>query len=51
MYKIEKELRLLFPNNKNIRPKIRQQLQFLRDAGLLKFNGGGKYERIDASGH
>lgn len=45
MYQFEPELQRLFPNNKNIRPKIRQQLQSLRDAGLLTFHGGGKYER------
>ncbi len=45
VYKFESELRVLFRNNQYIRPKIRQQLQFLRDAGLLKFCGGGQYER------
>lgn len=45
MYEFEPELQKIFPNNRNIRPKIRQQLQFLRDAGLLKFCGGGIYER------
>ena len=45
MYDSDKELQLLFPNNKNIRPKIRQQLQVLRDAGLITFRGGGEYER------
>lgn len=44
MYAFESELQVLFPNNRNIRPKIRQQLQFLRDAGLIKFAGGGQYE-------
>lgn len=45
MYKFEPELQKIFPNNRNIRPKIRQQLQFLRDAGLVRFCGGGAYER------
>jgi type II restriction enzyme len=45
MYEFESELQKVFPNNRNIRPKIRQQLQFLRDAGLLTFHGGGVYER------
>ena len=45
MYRFELELAKLFPKNQNIRPKIRQQLQFLRNAGLLKFWGGGVYER------
>ena len=47
MYEFEPELQRLFPNNRNIRPKIRQQLQFLRDAGLLRFCGGGFYEGND----
>jgi type II restriction enzyme len=34
-----------YPNNQNIRAKIRQQLQFLRNKGLVVFNGGGKYTR------
>jgi len=46
MYRFEAELQLLFPKNGNIKPKIRQQLQFLRDAGLIRFCGEGIYERI-----
>lgn len=46
MYEFEPELQKLFPNNRNVRPKIRQQLQILREAGLLKFCGEGIYERI-----
>ena len=34
-YGFEQGLRKLFPSNKHIRQKIRQQLQVLRDAGLL----------------
>jgi type II restriction enzyme len=45
MYRFEAELQLIFPKNGNIRPKIRQQLQFLRDEGLIRFCGGGRYER------
>jgi type II restriction enzyme len=33
----------LHPNNAHVRDKIRQQLQVLRDLGLLKFLGGGSY--------
>jgi len=29
--------------NHNIRPKIRQQLQILRDLGFLEFLGDGSY--------
>ena len=37
------ELKKLHPANRNIEAKIRQQLQFLRDAGYLEFLGSGKY--------
>ncbi|TET89653.1 MAG: hypothetical protein E3J35_09540 [Methanomassiliicoccales archaeon] len=30
--------------NKHIRPKIRQQLQVLRDGRVLRFVGRGEYE-------
>lgn len=43
MYKFESELQLLFPANRHIRPKIRQQLQVLRNAGVLTFLGEGRY--------
>ena len=32
-----------YPWNHNIRPKIRQQLQVLRDRGLISFLGNGQY--------
>jgi hypothetical protein len=35
-----------FPNNRFPRPKIRQQLQRLRDLGILQFLGGGRYELL-----
>jgi type II restriction enzyme len=47
MYGFESELKFLFPNNQNVRPKIRQQLQVLRDAGLIRFRGGGIYDRLE----
>ncbi len=34
-YVFEKQLQLIFPSNRHIRQKIRQQLQVLRDLGLL----------------
>jgi len=37
VYKYKKQLFRLHPENRNIRPKIRQQLQMLRDLGLLEF--------------
>jgi type II restriction enzyme len=33
----------LHPRNRHVRDKIRQQLQVLRDLGLLEFLGGGQY--------
>jgi type II restriction enzyme len=35
-----------YPENNNVRPKIRQQLQKLRDLGYVKFLGNGQYLRI-----
>ncbi len=42
MYDFEEELRELHPKNRHIRPKIRQQLQVLRDRGIQEFIGRGK---------
>jgi type II restriction enzyme len=36
----------LHPNNAHVRDKIRQQLQVLRDLGLLEFLGDGNYRLI-----
>ena len=46
-YGFEQELSLLYPENNNIRPKIRQQLQVLRDAGILTFVSRGKYQLVN----
>jgi type II restriction enzyme len=43
IYDFEAHLGRLFPRNKFIRAKIRQQLQVLRDAGLIYFEGRGRY--------
>lgn len=43
VYGFEPRLAALYPGNRNVRPKIRQQLQALRDAGVLTFEGGGRY--------
>lgn len=37
VYEFEHQLFRLHPENRNVRPKIRQQLQFFRDMGLLEF--------------
>lgn len=44
MYAFENDLKVIHPENKNIKPKIRQQLQFLRDKGYLEFVGEGVYK-------
>ena len=46
MYDFEYELQKKHPQNSNIKPKIRQQLQFLRDRGVIDFLGNGKYQKI-----
>lgn len=43
IYRFENKLEKIYPNNKNIRSKIRQQLQLLRDNGYLEFVGSGRY--------
>lgn len=43
LYAFDRELQALHPNNQNVRPKIRQQLQVLRDLGIIKFSGHGRY--------
>ena len=45
MYSFEGDLQERHPNNQNIRPKIRQQLQILRDKGIIEFLGRGIYRR------
>jgi type II restriction enzyme len=42
-YAFEDRLQRLYPGNRNVRPKIRQQLQVLRDRGWLEFTGRGRY--------
>jgi type II restriction enzyme len=44
VYAYDEQLQKLHPENKHIRPKIRQQLQILRDRGILEFKGQGKYQ-------
>lgn len=44
LYEFEDQLDEMYPENQNIRPKIRQQLQVLRDEGFLEFLGNGEYQ-------
>ena len=46
VYASEARLQLIYPANRNVRPKIRQQLQVLRDNGYLKFLGRGAYRLV-----
>lgn len=46
IYSFEKDLGKKHPNNKHIKDKIRQQLQFLREKGYLEFIGQGRYRLI-----
>jgi len=45
LYDFEESLSLKHPDNFNIKPKIRQQLQILRDKGLLRFVERGLYRK------
>lgn len=42
----EERLGQLHPDNRNVRAKMRQQLQVLRDGGVLAFLGQGRYRII-----
>ena len=43
VYTSSPQLGALHPQNQNVRPKIRQQLQVLRELGLIQFLGRGRY--------
>ncbi len=43
IYEYESELQAVHPLNRNVRPKVRQQLQVLRDIGLVEFLAAGRY--------
>lgn len=43
VYAFEQHLGNLYPGNQNVRPKIRQQLQYLRDRGFIEFVSRGNY--------
>jgi type II restriction enzyme len=47
-YGFAPELSHLYPENKHVKEKIRQQLQMLRDQNYLRFIGGGRYRRTRA---
>ena len=43
VYAFEDFLKAKHPSNNNVKAKIRQQLQFLRDKGVIDFVGRGQY--------
>jgi type II restriction enzyme len=46
VYKFENKLKLKYPNNNFIKDKIRQQLQILRDKGIIEFISRGNYKKM-----
>ncbi|WP_058188085.1 DpnI domain-containing protein [Terracidiphilus gabretensis] len=46
VYLRERAFATAYPNNHNVRAKIRQQLQVLRDLGYLEFHGYGQYRLL-----
>ena len=46
IYKFEEKLKMKYPNNNFIKDKIRQQLQILRDRGMIEFLSRGNYKKI-----
>lgn len=46
IYKFENQLKLKHPQNNFIKDKIRQQLQILRDRGIIEFVGRGRYKKV-----
>ena len=47
VYRFEPLLQQKFPHNNFVKDKIRQQLQVLRDKGLLEFSGKGTYIKTE----
>lgn len=46
VYKFETKLKQKYPNNNFIKDKIRQQLQILRDKGIIEFVNRGNYKKV-----
>jgi Dam-replacing HTH domain/PLD-like domain len=42
----ESNLKKIYPSNNRVKDKIRQQLQYLRDLGLIEFLGNGQYKKL-----
>lgn len=50
VYAFEGVLKAKHPANHNVRAKVRQQLQFLRDKGVIEFVGRGRYRVLGSVG-
>jgi type II restriction enzyme len=48
LYACEEQLKRLHPTNLHIKPKIRQQLQKLRDLRIIEFAGDGHYRFLNS---
>lgn len=46
VYKFETELKQKYPNNNFIKEKLRQQLQILRNKGIIEFISRGCYKKV-----
>jgi HKD family nuclease len=46
VYAHESEFQKLYPNNRNVRAKIRQQLQMLRNMGLIEHIGASQWRKL-----
>ena len=46
VYAFESVLSQMHPQNHNVKAKIRQQLQFLRDKNIIEFLGNGMYRKL-----
>lgn len=46
IYRFENDLSAKHPDNNNVRAKIRQQLQILRDRGIIEFVRRGEYRKV-----
>jgi len=47
LYAYQDEFKVLFPGNQNIKAKIRQQLQYLRDIGLIAHLSKARWVKLD----
>lgn len=44
--KYKSKLQGIYPSNQHVMDKVRQQLQYLRDLGLIEFLGNGSYKKL-----